>query len=502
MAHTSPPSTTVVGVRWTAFARYFTQLVDTGVSFYVARIVAPEAYGLLGMAMVLTGFMTEFRTLGLGAAIVQRKSCSDRFLNTIFWTSIGLGFAFATCVVVAAPLVGWFYADKRVSVITAALSLSFVLSAPSVVPGALLSRRMEFKRLAFIDIATNISRGIIAVTLATMGFGVWALVATGLVGALMNTSASYWACSWRPRLTFSRDELKSTFGFGANLTGFTAVNYVSRNVDNFAIATHLGPAALGHYSLAYRLLLLPRDIITNIVTRVLFPTLSRQQQDDEVFRSTYLRSCSAIALFSMPMMYGVAAIADVLVTGVLGQKWAPAILPIKILAPIGVLHSIQATTGQIHLCKGRTDLMFRLSILSAATIGVASFAAIPWGLVGVSSAVCFTYVLISWPIMHFSYSIVPGLQIRHLLAAIAPSFLCATTMFLFVTLTKHALLLYEMSAMSTMFAIICEGAVVYAFLVVFFQLDAVSDVKRLLPARFHWLLERRRTLMRGHTAGK
>ena len=261
------------GVRWSAVAKYGTQAVDVVTSIIVARIVAPEAYGLLGMAIIITGFLMVFQSLGFGSALIQRKEINDTLTSSLFFVSLAVCLGLAAGLVAVAPLCSWVYDDDRVGPIVAVSSLMFVFSSLSLIPSSLLTRRLAFQRLAWVDISVSAVRAVSAISLALAGWGVWALVWSSIAGSAVHALFLYMACDWRPRWLFSWSEVRGVFGFGANLTGCSIFNYFARNADNFIIGAFLGATPLGYYSLAYRILLFPCDSVTGVLTRVLFPRL-------------------------------------------------------------------------------------------------------------------------------------------------------------------------------------------------------------------------------------
>ncbi len=151
--------------------------------------------------------------------------------------------------------------------------------------------------------------------------------------------------------------------FSLNLSGFGIVNYASRNADNLIIGRVLGSIQLGYYQMAYNLMLAPIQNISSVISQVAYPAFSRIQDDNERFRSAYVRSCALIALVTFPVMAGLAVIADPLVRVILGSKWIGAIRIFEILAPVGLLQSVQTTVGQIYTAKARTDWMFRWGLV-------------------------------------------------------------------------------------------------------------------------------------------
>jgi O-antigen/teichoic acid export membrane protein len=470
------------GVRWSAVAQYGSQAVQVVTSIIVARIVAPEAYGLLGMAIVVTGFLMVFQSLGFGSALIQRKEINETLTSSLFFVNIAFAALLAAGLVAAAPLCSRVYGDDRVGPIIAVLSLTFILGSLGLIPSSLLTRRLEFQRLAWVDIATSAVSAASVVALALADWGVWALVWSSVLGMAARTVFLFIVCDWRPQWIFSWSEVHGVLGFGANLTGFSIVNYFSRNADNFIIGAFLGATPLGYYSLAYRILLFPRDAVTGVLTRVLFPAFSRMQDDDARLKAAYLRACGAIAFVSFPVMVGIFVVAQPFVEVVLGEPWLPAVPLIAVLAPLGALESLLATVRQLFIAKGRADWYFRWGAGGGIVFTASFVAGLPWGVLGV--AVAYALVCVPWSLLSFwlAFRLVRGLTLMDLARCVFPYFWMSSLMGASVALVETALP-PSTAPRTTLGVCVGAGVIVYSLLALLHRPSALGDLYRLLPGR-------------------
>jgi len=472
------------GVRWSALSKYGAQGMQVVVSLVLARLLAPEYFGLLAMATVVTGFVNVFKNLGFASAIIQRKTIDARLLSTLFWVNLGMCLLVTGVLVGISPAAAWVYDDPRVAPIVAVLSINFLLAGFTMIPTAVLTRRMAFNKLAVREIAAVIVGGTTSITLAAFGWGVWALVAGSLADSAAQMVLINLLSPFRPRLVFDGQGLRECLGFGLNLTGFNIFNYFARNADNFIIGIFLGPVALGYYALAYKLMLLPRDAVTNVVTRVLFPAFSRMQGDDERLANAYLRTCGAIAFVTFPMMAGLAVIARPFVEVVLGDKWLPAVPLIWILAPVGMLQSVWSTAGQIFLAKGRADWQFRWGVLAGLIIVGSFVLGLPWGVVGVASAYALACFALAIPGFYLPFSLVGGLRIRHLVRTLLPYGFSASAMALLVGTSQYVLERLGLAPTAFLALSVALGMFTYFFLTLWIRPPAVADLSKLLPANW------------------
>jgi len=431
-----------------------------------------------------------FRSLGFGTAVVQRKEINEELLSSLFYVNLAVSCLLALVLVAGAPLFAWIYGDQRVGPIIAVLSITYLLAGPALIPSALLTRRMAFDQLAIREVLTAIVKGATGISLALLGWGVWALVWATIVGSATQTVLVYTLCRWHPRLVFRWGEVRGVLSFGAHLTGSHVFNYFTRNSDKFIIGAFLGPIALGFYSLSYRILLLPRDAITRVVGRVLLPSFSRMQDDDARLKAAYLRVCGAIAFVTFPMMLGMFVVARPFVEVLLGAKWLPAVPLICVLAPLGMLQSVILPVGQLYLAKGRTDWLFRWSTVRG-TLYVCSFLmGIPWGVLGVTVSYALMYCALVVPSLWIPFKLVDGLRIRDFFLVVVPYATWAGMMALLVAICR--MLLEGAGVGPTIILPVCIalGLVSYTVIILGKRPRALDDFLRLLPEQWSSIIRR------------
>jgi O-antigen/teichoic acid export membrane protein len=349
---------TIAGLGWTLGTQVLCQGLRFLVSVILARLIAPRDFGLLAMVLVFTGFAGLFGDFGFGQSLIQREKIEERHRSSIFWISLAIGFLLAGTTVVAAPLAAHFYREPRLVPVMMLIAVSFPLGSLGTVQKALLTREMRFRAFGLIEVANTTISGVAAIVLALRGFGVWSLVWQQILSYVVVAIGTFWVLDWRPHLTVDRGALAELFGFSAHLTGFSAVNYWFRNADNMLVGRYFGSAPLGIYSRAYNLMLLPLSQVVWVVARVMFPALSKLQNDKVRVKSIFLRMVSIISLITCPLMLGLLAVADHFVLGLYGPIWAEMIPVLRIFCILGLIQSISSTVGLIFQSQGRTDWMF------------------------------------------------------------------------------------------------------------------------------------------------
>ncbi len=358
----------------------------------VARLLGPSAYGVMGMANLLIIFILNFRDLGTGSAIIQRRTISNQLLSSLFWLNFILGIFLAVFVCSASPLAAKFFHTPELIPILCVLSLSFWLTSCGIVHSSVIIRGMRFRALAAADLSAGLISYLVALIFAYRGFGVWSLVFANVANSITSLIGYWIGSGWRPSWQFDWAEVRSIAKYSLNLSGFGLVNYFSRNADNITVGKVLGKAPLGDYQMAYNLMLTPIQNISSVIAQATFPAFARIQDDNVRFRQAYTRSCMLIALISFPVMAGLGVVADPMIRAILGARWVGAIRVFQVLAPVGLVQSVQTTVGQIYMAKGRTDWFFRWGLASGVILVTAFLIGIRFGILGVAVAYCVSFL--------------------------------------------------------------------------------------------------------------
>ena len=466
---------------WSAGARAAQHVLQFAFTAALARLLLPEDFGLVAMITVFTGFAAVLVDFGLAAALVQRPTLEERHRSAAFWMNLVAGLLLAGVLSALAPWLAVLYDEPRLRELAPVLSLNFVFSSTGLVQAALLQRAMNFRRLAGIQVVSTIVAGAVAVGAAVAGAGVWSLIVFTLASSLFASSALWLLSDWRPRLTAPGQAVRELWGFSGNLLGFSVINYWSRNADNLIVGKFAGPAALGIYSRAYYLMLMPLDQISQVVARVMFPALSRIQDDRPRVKRAYLRAVGIIGLLSFPLMAGLFAVAEPFVLTFYGGKWESVVPVLQILCVAGFLQPLGTTVGWIYLSQGRTDLQFRVGLFTN-TLTVVSFAiGIHWGVHGVATA----YAIRSYALMYVSFAI-PGrlidMRVSEVFRAARGALLAALVMAA-VVWGVGAVLPSDWPAPVALVAQTALGFAVYGGLVRAFRLESYRELKAIFRER-------------------
>lgn len=465
------------GARWLGLSQLLTQILRIVVYVLLARLLKPEDFGLLAMAVVVTSFLEIFRDFGTRTAIVQRKSVDQKFLSSLFIFNLCLGIFLTLATVTGAPLAALAFDNPDVIDVLRWVSLSILIASIGLTYQGMLYRQLRFRALSLIQVVSALSHALVSIGLAAMGFGVWALVAGILASTLATTTTSAVLSDYRPHLYYSSGDIRSVLNFSANLSASQLFGFLIHNADKFVIGRLLGAAPLGFYNLAQRMVSHPVVAFGQVTHNVLFPSLARRQDNNPALRRAVLRSVCALGAVTFPAMLGLSSVAETFVVVVLGPEWSPAIIVIAILAPTWAALTISDTVLLVYKAKGRTDLLLIWTIVSGSMTVCAYLIGVRWGLPGVAIAYgCAALLIVPLSLVYPLRMI--EMSFRAFLRPMIPFVVCSIFMYLFVTLTQLLAAGVALSPVAVLSISVPIGVVAYAIPMLVWRPPVVADILR------------------------
>jgi O-antigen/teichoic acid export membrane protein len=372
------------GVRWGLISSIVTQGGRFAFVVALMRLLGPENVGIVGQATVFITITYIFLNLGTTATIIQRPHLEKTEVGSAWWVNVVLGVLLAGVTVAIAPLLATFFRTEQLTAVLRVLSVCFVLKAIVVVPMALLYRDMRFRSLGVVEIGSTYLGGALAIAAAASGAAYWALVVQTLATDAIYLVALVAVGGW-PELTWSVAAARRLWSFSSRVMGSELVRFISNNSDKFMVGRFLGATALGYYSLSYKVLLLPQQTMQQ-AGRVILPTFSRLQDDRERLAHVFLQASQCLALVVCPAMTLTILCAPLAVPAVFGEVWAPAVVPVQLLAAMTMLYLVFSITGPVVLAVGRADWEFRWSIFTVVVALISFAVGLQWGITGVAAA--------------------------------------------------------------------------------------------------------------------
>lgn len=346
------------GVFWSAVERYSGTIMSLIVSMILARLLRPEDYGIVAIVLVIIGFLNIFSSMGIGPAIIQRDDLSKDDINNLFTMSIFIALILSSLLFISSWGIAWYYTNPQIVPICQLLSVSVFFTSLNLVPHALMSKNMRFKEMAKRTLVVQVVTGVISVGAALKGFGVYSLVISPILSSII-TFVYFWKC-YPVYISkhFSFEPFKKIWKFSSYLFAFDFFNYFAGNLDKLIIGKLMPLASLGYYEKSYRLMQMPLQNVSSVVSPVMQPIMSSFQNDYEVMATKYNRIIKFLATISFPLAVILIFNGHELVYLFFGSQWGAAVPSFQIFAIALPFQMILNTSGGIWTSSNATNYMF------------------------------------------------------------------------------------------------------------------------------------------------
>lgn len=386
----------LTGFIWSASDKLINQLGYLAVTVFIARLIGPESFGLIGMLTVFMLLAESVVNSGFSQALIQKsKAMTEEDASTIFYVNLFLGVCMYVLLYFSAPAIAAFYKQPVLIDIARILFIVILVNALSVVVRAKLTIDIDFKSQAIAGTIAVILSSAIGLYLALNDYGVWSLVWLILSKAFFLNIGLWLFCHWHPKLLFSTQSFIQLFKFGSNLMlagiGATLLN-------NFYIALigrYFNPASVGYYTQATNLSNFLSTFISSTLQGVTYPIMTSIKEDRTRLLEVYKQLISITMLVSLPMLVGFAAVADTAVLLFLGEEWLPTVPVLIALCLARAMTPISAINMNILNAIGRSDLFLKVDLSKYPMVIAGFFIGINYGIEGVAWAM-FTTTFLSF----------------------------------------------------------------------------------------------------------
>lgn len=390
----------------------------------LARLLTPSDYGLVAMVVAVTSFLEIFKTLGLLDATVQARDIRHSQASTLFFINLLTALCLFATTLALAPLLAHFYHEPRVLPLAMVQACTFLIGGLYIQHMALMRRQMRYASLVGVDILYMAVSVGVGIGCAWSGLGYWSLV-IGSLSAETVVCLLLWSINrWRPGWHFRWSEVREMVLFGVHMQMANVLAVIPIKLDNILIGRFWGSRDLGIYSRAFSLAFLPTEQMVEAVRAIAVPTLSRLQQDPPRFRQYYLKALSLLTHFSLPTTMFFVMMSEEVVALVLGSKWQ-AVAPIfRMLCIVALVLPIGESHKWVNVSLGRGQRMFRISMAIAVAFVTAIVAGLPYGPIGIATAIAGVYWVGLLPVLYYALQDSP-VSLSDLLRTVRAPFLAA-----------------------------------------------------------------------------
>lgn len=355
---------TIHGVKWTAIESFVNTVVGLALGIVLARLLTPTDYGIVGMTGIFISLSVLFIDCGFGIALIQKKNPTDADRSTVFFFNVGMAIFFYVVLFIAAPWIADFLNTPVLTGIIRVIGLSLVVGAAGGVQYNLLSKAIDFKSQSIISITGNVLQGIIGIIMAFNGYGPWAIVIPSLFSTAYGTVCVWIRSPWRPKLIFSKQSFKEMFSFGGNMTLNSLLDKIYGDGTGFLIGKFYTPKQLGYFSKGASTAATPTKFITAILGKVLFPIMSKIQDDEQYLihvYSRYMQITSMVIFFGIMLLI---ALGRSFTVFLYSDKWLPSVIFMQILCLSYLTSHLTYVNESLLLARKRSDMYLKKEVVN------------------------------------------------------------------------------------------------------------------------------------------
>lgn len=348
----------VSGMVWTSIQRF----AGMGISFIsgiiLARLLTPEDYGAIGMLTIFMLVAQSFLDGGFASALIQKKRPTQEDYSTVFWFNLAMSVVLYLILYLAAPYIANFYRMPILRDVLRVQALVLIVSALSLVQANQLRKQFKFKKIAIISLVTSIISLAVTIWMAYKGYGVWALVAQGILLSLIPTVIYWFTNKWYPKFVFSKGSFNNLFSFGGYMFLVHMLNEIGNNIQGLLIGRLYNASTMGYYSKARSTEKLASMSISQSLTQITFPLYAEVQDDRQRLVGLIKKLTGIIAYVTFPLMFVLILVAEPVFVLLYSDRWLPSVPYFQILCLAGLGVCLQAVNLQAISAIGKSKTVF------------------------------------------------------------------------------------------------------------------------------------------------
>jgi teichuronic acid exporter len=469
----------VSGVFWSSIQLFSTQGIGFIVSIILARLLEPSEFGLIAMLGVFIGLGTALINGGLAQSLIRTQDTDDEDYSTVFFFNLIGSIIIYGIIFIIAPFIATFYNQESLTQILRVYSITFIINAFSTIQITILNKKLDFKTQMKVSIPSIIIGSTVGIAMAMNNYGVWSLVWSAIIQALVSTIQLWYFSKWKPLWVFNLTKFYHHFHFGAKLMISGVLDIIFSNSYTIIIGKFFVPAQVGFYSRADSLQMLPVGNIGSIITKVSFPLFASIQNDDVRLRKVY-KSIMQMAIFVIaPTLVFMAILGEPLFRFLFTAKWLPAVPYFQILCINGILYPIHAYNLQILNVKGRSDLFLKLEIIKKILVVLIILLSFRFGIYGLLYGSVITSILCFFINTHYSgkfLNYTAWQQTKDLFPIIILSAIAGIVVYFFdifvSTLSANDFVRLTFGGIA--------GIIIYLSMAIGFNFQSIKDIKNLI----------------------
>ena len=465
----------IKGAGWSFADNIMNQGITFLVGLVLARLLTPEEYGLIGIIAIFIAVFNSIVDSGFSNALIRKTDAKDLDYNTVFITNMVLSVFLFFVLFFSAPAIARFFDQPQLLPLTRVMGSVVIINAFAIIQRTILVKKVDFKTQTKVSLIASVTSGVVGITMAVTGYGVWSLVGQQISRQLLNSMFLWIWAKWYPKIQFSIHSFKELFGFGWKLLVSGLIDTLWKEIYQVVIGKCYSAETLGQYTRGQQFGSIFSSNLTAVVQRVSYPVLSEIQDDKARLKAAYQKVIKVTMLVTFCCMLGLAAIAEPMIVTLIGEQWLPAVPLLQIICFQMMLYPLHSINLNMLQVQGRSDLFLKLEIIkkiiALGPLLMGIFLNIYWMLLGSVCTGFIAYYLNAFYSGRFlNYSIWE--QIKDILPSFIVAILMALVVFAlsFINLPPFVLLVIQLLTGGVLVVILCE----------FTKLDAYIEIKNIL----------------------
>ncbi|NDV89964.1 oligosaccharide flippase family protein [Alteromonas sp. 345S023] len=422
-------------IAWSGSIQISSQVLNFVFGIVLARLLAPEVFGLMAMLLVFSIVSQLLSDFGFSASLIQKKEVTSEESFSCFVVNCLIGTIFAICLILANSSLAQFYGEPFVEVLALAIAPLFLINSTCSVPTALLSRELSHKKISVIQLSSVLLGSLFAIVCAILEFGVWSLVVQQYVTALLRAMLLLKVSNFKVS-AFRLSSVKPLLRFSASVFTTKVIQQVAQQTDKVLVGKFAGAATLGFYSRAYYLTAFPITNITRVVSDVMFPVLSQFKEDISKVKEVYFRLVGMIAVLTFPILIGMAFLAEDIILLLLGERWLPMTKFFVVFSLVNIFSTIGQLCSSFFLSQGRADLLLKINLFTQPARILLLIIGIQWGIEGILLAYIFSTLVSFFTPLLILTRVVLKSNISSVFLALFKPLLASVLMYAILVLSK------------------------------------------------------------------
>lgn len=442
---------------WNTLLRIPSQVVRFILSIIIARILVPEDFGILAIAMITVNYANLITNFGFNEALIQKRIKDEKIINSIFTADLFISILLVVIILSTSGYIAIFFKSPESENAIRVLSLIFIITTFYGIARAILRRDLDFKTVSIMDITLTIATSIVTLILAMNHFQYWSLIYGQLIPHLIITIIICIKIKWIPALYYSHSSMKKIYNFGVWNFFKTSIEYVTQYIDRLIIGRYLGTVSLGIYDKSMNIAKMPIEF-TSSINSVMFSSFSRDKEYNHELQNKFKKTLSVISLINMPIYFGLIAIAPYFVYALLGNKWAPMLATFHIILIACIFRSFGGLIASLNVAVGKYKIHALLNLLSSAILILSCFALVRFGMNGVSASYLLYCIIVVFLTMSLAISKI-NISWKTVISSILPGLIGSLIMFIIIKAVSYYSLA-EYTLLNT-FILIGAGIITY-----------------------------------------